>query len=293
MKNFFKKILLVVAFIGISPSMIFAAGQDLMTSTSVEFSHVFGSYVLPDPVGAIEGRSISKNELNSYLKFTQDLEISEVNDPFISKQLLHELGAKAVLAKEAQSRGLDQNESYQLKLALMKQYFLAEILIEDLIKKEELATTDMRAQYDTYLKGLDKYEYDVRHLVVDTREQALAILNEINKKEISFVDAVKKYSQDESSLENDGKFGGWFSLSRINDDIAIVLKEMKEGEISTEPVESEFGYHVLSLDGLREIERTPFESLDMDTLKKLAEPHFQDYVNNVGQTITVELPETK
>lgn len=255
MKRFFKKMLLVAAFIGIFPPMIFAAGQDWMTNTSVEFSSVFGSYVLPDPVGSIEGRNISKNELNSYLQFTQGLEIFEVNDPFISKQLLHELGAKAVLAKEAQSRGLDQNESY--------------------------------------LNGLDKYEYDVRQLLVDTSEQALAIMNEINKKEISFIDAVKKYSQDESSLENDGKFGGWFPLSRINDAIAIALKEMKEGEISTEPVESEFGYHVLSLDGLREIERTPFELLDMDTLKKLAEPHFQDYVNNVWQTITVELPETK
>ena len=71
------------------------------------------------------------------------------------------------------------------------------------------------------------------------------------------------------------------------------LTQMEKGKMSTEPVQSSFGYHVIVLDDARDISVKKFEELDEETISQLAQGVFQEYVEEIQQGIKVELPETK
>ena len=109
MKNLFKTTLLTAAIIGaFSPVM----AQDAAPVAEVTTA----TYVFQDPVAKVNGEDVSKAEFDNFLLLSQGVEVNEVDNADLAKQLVTLLGTQDALAKEAKARGLDQDADYKLKV---------------------------------------------------------------------------------------------------------------------------------------------------------------------------------
>lgn len=286
MKNLFKTTLLTAALMGaLSPVVMAQDTAPVEAEASV--------YVFQDPVATINGREVPKAELNNFLLLSQGVEADEVPNAALAEQLLLLLGTQEVLAKEAQSRGLDKDADYQMKVKLIGELFLADMLYQDMLAKKEIPMDKVKEQYELAIAQLEKSEYQASHILVETAEEAQAIIDAINKGDTTFADAAKEKSLDTATATRDGSIGGWFRLSMMDPQFGEALTQMEKGKMSTEPVQSSFGYHVIVLDDARDISVKKFEELDEETISQLAQGVFQEYVEEIQQGIKVELPETK
>ncbi|MCS6766202.1 MAG: SurA N-terminal domain-containing protein [Candidatus Protistobacter heckmanni] len=91
------------------------------------------------------------------------------------------------------------------------------------------------------------------------KAKAQALLEALRKKPESFADVAKKESQDPGSAAQGGDLGffGRGAMVKAFEDTAFKLKE---GEIS-DIVESDFGYHIIKLTGIKEAKTQPFEAV--------------------------------
>lgn len=286
MKNLFKTTLLTAALMG-------ALSPVVMAQETAPVEAEVNAYVFQDPVATINGREVSKAELNNFLLLSQGVEADEVPNAALAEQLLLLLGTQETLAKEAQSRGLDKDSDYQMKVKLISELFLADMLYQDMLAKKEIPMDKVKAQYDLAIAQLEKSEYQASHILVETAEEAQAIIDAINKGDTTFADAAKEKSLDTATAARDGSIGGWFRLSMMDPQFGEALAKMEKGKMSAEPVQSSFGYHVIVLDDSRDISVKKFEELDEETISQLAQGVFQEYVEEIQQGIKVELPEVE
>lgn len=88
-----------------------------------------------------------------------------------------------------------------------------------------------------------------RHILVDTEEEAQDILQKLEEGE-EWNALAAEYSLDDSNKDNGGDLG-WFSYDDMVEAFAEAAFSLDEGEIS-EPVESDYGFHIVQLVGKRE-----------------------------------------
>lgn len=296
MKKLFKTTLLTTALISAFSTIAIAQQPAETAAPAVVDESV---YVFQDPVAKVDGRDVSKSEFENFLLLSQGVQANAVDNEMLAKQLVLLLGTQEALAKEAVTRGLDKDKDYQMKVKLIGDLFLSDLLFQDMLKKGEISDAQIKAQYEQAISQLEKQEYEASHILVETAEEAQAIIDEINKentpeaKKALFAKDAKEKSLDTATAERNGSIGGWFRLSMMDPSFGEALKNMKKGDMSQKPVQSQFGYHVIILDDVRDLDIKPYADLDEATKLQLAQPLFQEYVNKVQQGIKVELPAEK
>lgn len=285
MKKLFKTTMLTAAIIGaFSPVM----AQDSAAPVVAEQAEAV--YVFQDPVAKINGKDVSKAEFDNFLLLSQGVEVDEVANAALAEQLVTLLGTQEALAAEAKTRGLDKDADYQLKVKLISDLFLSDMLFQDMLAKGEISDADLQKQYEAAVGQLEKNEYQASHILVETAEEAQAIIDSINKGDTTFAEAAKEKSLDTATAQRDGAIGGWFRLSMMDPSFGEALAGMEKGKMSAAPVQSQFGYHVIVFDDVRPVDVKPFAELDAETKAQLAQPVFQQHVEKVQEGLKVELP---
>lgn len=120
-----------------------------------------------------------------------------------------------------------------------------------------LAVRDRREQAEVIVR-----EYQARHLLIRpneliTPEQAEQRIRELHQQLLggeSFGDLAREHSMDESSA-NIGGLLNWFPAGTYGDQIQQVISQLEAGETS-QPFQTEVGWHILHLEGEREADRT-------------------------------------
>lgn len=200
-------------------------------------------------------------------KITQeDLDIAEEDiGPGISQQLQGKAKDAYVLdylidgdlvTQKAQANKAGQGPDYEKKLAYAKDKILMEIVLTKIAKS---ATSDesLHKIYDEAAKA-QKPEDEVRarHILVATEGDAEAVEKRLKAGE-DFAKVAKEVSKDPGS---EGGELGWFTKERMVPEFADAAFKLKEGEISA-PVKSQFGWHVIQLEGRRQKTFPPFDQV--------------------------------
>ena len=114
-----------------------------------------------------------------------------------------------------------------------------------------------------------KYELNARHILVDTEEEANEVLEKLNAGE-DFAKLATEYSTDSSTAENGGELD-WFTVGEMTSEFNDAAYALEVDEIS-EPVESDYGYHIIQLTDKKEVEDyASLEDQKDDITQKLKE----------------------
>jgi peptidyl-prolyl cis-trans isomerase C len=165
-------------------------------------------------------------------------------------QLKDEVIAREIFMQEAQKRGLDTSEDFKTQMELARQTLLIRELFADHQKKNPVTDSDIQAEYDKFVAANGGKEYRARHILVEKEDEAKAIIASL-KKGGKFDEIAKKQSKDPGSGANGGDLD-WANAGSYVAEFSTALVKLNKGQTTDAPVKSQFGWHVIRLDDVRE-----------------------------------------
>lgn len=180
-----------------------------------------------------------------------------LTNPPQMQQLIDNLYLRRAAALDAEKNGLDKNATVQAKLQLARENALGEAWIAQVD-----ATVQPSAQaLDTYARSTYKAEpkrfenpsqFQARHILImgktpEARAKAEKILADL-KAGANFEDLAKQHSADPGSAAKGGDLG-WFPKGRMVKEFDEALDTLKNPGDMSGLVESQFGLHIIKLEG--------------------------------------------
>jgi peptidyl-prolyl cis-trans isomerase C len=236
------------------------------------------------PVATVNGTPISRAMFEYYAKNTAGKPTAELSAEQ-REQLLDNLIRGEIIAEESVKQGLDKSSDTASLLALSRLEILQQAGATHYLEDKKPSDADLKAEYDAQIAGMPKMQYHARHILVSTQDAAQKVIDQL-KKGAKFEDLAKKDSMD-SSKEQGGELG-WFTPSNMVKPFADAVVQLKKGEVTPTPVQSQYGWHVIQLLDTRE---TPVPPLDQvkDRVAQLVETKkFRAYQDDLLKTAKVE-----
>jgi peptidyl-prolyl cis-trans isomerase C len=237
------------------------------------------------PVATIDGTPISRTEYDIYLKSLLQGRPNTELTPEQRAQVLDELISMQLLASQAAKDSVEKDPDVAARLDVVRMRVLADSESQKYLKDKEPTDAELHAEYDTAIAAMDKTEYHARHILVPTKEQAEQIIKKI-KGGAKFDDVAKAQSTD-GSKANGGDLG-WFTLTRMAKPFGDAVKTLKKGEMTQEPVQTQFGWHVIKLEDTRETAPPPFEQVKQQVNNGVIQKKLQAYVDSLKKTAKIE-----
>ena len=231
------------------------------------------------PVAVVDGTSISRDAYDDYLKGllrgkpATDVTADEKN------QVLDQMINMQLIAAQAEKEGLEKDPDVATRIALLRTQILADAAAQKYVKSNEPSDQDLHAAYDA---ATDKTEYHASHILVPTKEKADQLIKKI-KGGAKFEDVAKSDSTDNSKT-NGGDLG-WFTTARMVKPFGDAVKVLKKGEMTTDPVQTQYGWHIIKLQDTRD---APFDQMKPQLSNAIMQKKFQDYIEGLKKTAKIE-----
>ena len=167
------------------------------------------------------------------------------------------VGDMILVAKAAEAKKMGDADDFKRKLA----YTRTKLLMEQLLQTEaKSAVTDaaLHKVYDEAIGQMKKEpEVRARHILVETEDEAKAVVAEL-KKGADFAELAKAKSKDPGSA--DGGDLGYFTKDQMVPEFSEVAFRLDKGALS-DPVKSQFGWHVIKVEDKRERQPPEFDKV--------------------------------
>jgi peptidyl-prolyl cis-trans isomerase C len=205
--------------------------------------------------------------------------------PEVEGQIKEEVIAREIFMQEAQKRGLDATAEYKTQIELARQTILIRELFAEFQKTSAVTDADVQAEYDKFVAANGGKEYRARHILVETQAQAEAILASL-KKGGKFEDIAKKQSKDPGSGANGGDLD-WAASGNYVKEFSDAMVALNKGQLSA-PVQSQFGFHIIRLDDVREAQLPKLEDVKPQIVQQMTQQRMAAFQQELRAKAKVE-----
>ena len=263
-KEFFKKQLLVV-----SAAALLAFNAQI---------------ALAQNVAIVNGKAVPKTRLDALAQ--QVAKAGRPVTPEMQGQLREEVIAREVFMQEAEKLGLSASDDFKIQMELARQTILIRSLFADYQQKNKVTDAELKAEYDKFAAANGGKEFKARHILVEKEADAKAIIASI-KKGGKFEDIAKKQSKDPGSGANGGDLDLANPSSYVPEFSAAMLK-LPKGQMTETPVKTQFGYHIIKVDDIREAKLPAFEELKPQIAQQFEQQRLGAYQQGLREKAKVE-----
>jgi peptidyl-prolyl cis-trans isomerase C len=196
---------------------------------------------------------------------------------------------REVLAQEALRRKLDKDPNYVAQMDVMRQQLLLGVLFEQFVAKSEPTEDAMRKEYDrarTETASAGRKQYLSRHILLKEESEARAVIAQLQGGG-NFEAIAKEKSTDTGSRDEGGALG-WNEPERFVAPFGEALRKLKKGEFTKEPVQTQFGYHVLMLVDERPVPFPEFDSVKDQIRQNLLGKARDEYIDGLRAKAKIE-----
>jgi peptidyl-prolyl cis-trans isomerase C len=201
-------------------------------------------------------------------------------------QLKDEVIAREVFMQEAQKRGLDASDDFKSQMELARQTLLIRELFADYQKNNPVSDADIKAEYDKFVSANGGKEYRARHILVEKEDEAKTIIASL-KKGGKFDEIAKKQSKDPGSGANGGDLD-WANAASYVPEFSGALLKLKKGETTAAPVKSQFGWHVIRLDDVRDAQLPKLEEVKPQIAQQLQQQKLAKFQEDLRGKAKIE-----
>lgn len=195
--------------------------------------------------------------------------------PELEARVKEEVVLREIYMQEAERLGLARSADYKAQMELARQAILIRELFTDWQKKNPVTETDAKAEYDKFKAQSAGKEYRARHILVETEDEAKALIAQI-KGGAAFEDVAKKNSKDPGSAENGGDLD-FAKAENYVPEFGNAMKGLEKGQMTDAPVKTQFGFHIIKLEDSREAQFPSFEEVRPQIEQRLGQVKLQDY----------------
>ncbi len=199
--------------------------------------------------------------------------------PDVGNAIKDELVNREILSQAARKKGLDRDVLVSAQMDMARQAVLIRAFFDDYVKANPITDEKLKSDYEKFVAQMGDKEYKARHILVETEDEAKAVIASLGKGE-SFEKLAKDKSKDTGSKDNGGDLD-WGPAGRYVPEFGNAMKALKKGETTKIAVKSAFGFHVIRLDDVRDMKVPAFAEVK-DNFKQRAQ---QDQVTKLVQEL--------
>lgn len=202
------------------------------------------------------------------------------------KALINVIVDMTILAEAAKAAELDKTEDFRARFDFLKTRTLHDEYLAQKIAAT-VSDADVQAQYDADVKNLPTpQETRARHILVKTKEEADVIVDELNDG-ADFIELARTKSTGPSG-PNGGDLG-YFTKDRMVKPFADAAFLMEPGSHSKEPVQSQFGWHVIKVEDRRNKPKPSFEEMSPRIRDNLVRQKFTKAIADLKAKSVIEI----
>jgi peptidyl-prolyl cis-trans isomerase C len=190
--------------------------------------------------------------------------------------IVNKLISNEVIYQEAQKAGFDKQADYIAKEDLMTRELLVNTYLQDYIKKNPIDDATLKAEYDKYKTQMGDKEYKASHILVKTEQEAKDVVAQLSKGG-NFASIAKDKSLDPGSKEKGGDLG-WFPPAAMVKPFSDAVSRLQKGLYTTVPVQTQFGWHVIRLEDIRDAQPPAFDKVKDDLRNNLQKQQLEKLV---------------
>ena len=219
----------------------------------------------------VNGKPIPKSRVDEFVSALSAQ--GRPDTPELRSAVREELVARELFTQEAERRGLSRNAELQRQLDTARQDLMIRALIRDYLKTNPIKDSDLKAEYDRVVQQQAGKEYKARHILVEKEEEAKKIIEEL-KKGAKFEELAKQ-SKDPGSAANGGDLD-WNAPGTFVKPFSDAMAKLEKGKMTETPVQTQFGWHVIRLDDVRDAKLPPFEQVKPQVQQELERRRVQE-----------------
>ena len=239
-------------------------------------------------VATVNGKAIDSEMLNVFvLAVSSNNPAAEVTAEQ-KKQMLDQLINMTLAAQAAEKEGLENDAAVKARMQLLRTQLLAEAATEKYMKAHPVSESETKAEYDTQVANMPK-EYKARHILVDSKEKADEIIKQLAAGG-DFAKIASKESKDAGSGKNGGDLG-WFTAQSMVKPFSDAVAGMEKGQTTQQPVQSEFGWHVINLEDTRTPAAPAYEDVKQQVEMLSQRKKLQAYLDELRKTAKIQITE--
>ena len=201
-------------------------------------------------------------------------------------QIKEEVILREVFMQEAQKRGIAATPEYKEQMELARQTILIRALFADYQKKNPVTDADLKGEYDKFAAANGGKEYRARHILVEKEDEAKAIIAAI-KGGAKFEDQAKAKSKDPGSGANGGDLD-WANAASYVTEFSEAMIKLDKGQMTQEPVKSQFGYHIIRVDDVRQAKLPTFEELKPQIAQQMQQQKLGDFQRTLREKAKIQ-----
>jgi peptidyl-prolyl cis-trans isomerase C len=240
-----------------------------------------------EPVAAtVNGMPLSQKSVDMMVK--QMGESGQPDTPETRKAIIDQLALQMVVADEAVKKGLDKTPDVTDQLDAIRQSVLARAYIQNFIKTNPVTDDMVKAEYDRIKATITGKEYKARHILVEKEAEAKDIIAKLKKDAGAFAKLAMEKSKDPGSKAKGGDLG-WFDPSRMVPEFGAAIAKLEKGQITSEPVKTQFGYHVIQLEDSRAIEPPPLDDVKPQLQQQLQQQAAMKEIESMKSKAKIEI----
>jgi len=232
-------------------------------------------------VAIVNGKPVPKSRVEAIVKQVQAQAAAQQQQlpPDLEQRVRDKVVMDEIFSQEAERRGLAASPEYKQQMEQARQQVLTKLLTQDFAKKNTVSDADVKGDYDKFKAQSAGTEYRARHILVEKEDEAKALIAKI-KAGASFEELAKKNSKDPGSGANGGDLDFAAPGSYVPE-FSKAMTELKKGEMTQEPVKSQFGYHIIRLDDTREAQFPPFDDVKGQLKQRMEQQKLGAFVEEV------------
>ncbi len=189
-----------------------------------------------------------------------------------------------VISQNAVKNGLDKQPEIAQQIELAKQQVLAGAFVQDYAKSNPTGEDVLKQDYEALKARVGNKEYKMSHILVATEDEAKAVAKRVKKEK--FAKLAKEKSKDPGSKDNGGDLG-WQVPSNFVQPFGEAVAKLNKGQIS-EPVQTQYGWHVIKLEDTRELKVPTFEEVKPQLEKRRQQESIQKAINELREKAKIE-----
>ena len=235
-------------------------------------------------VAKVNGQAITEAEL-TFAEAEIGSELAGVPPESRRRVLTEYLIEAHLMADSAEKAKLGEGAAFEGRMKYYRLRALRDAYFEKQIR-DSVPEAEAKTLYDERVKGMPaQEEVRARHILVKTEDEAKKVAAELTGG-ADFAEAAKKYSQDRGG--QGGGDLGYFSrgqMVKAFDDAAFTLEK---GKLS-EPVQSEFGWHIIKVEDKRNRQPPAFEEVKEQITASLVQNKLQATVLDLRKNGKIEI----
>lgn len=238
------------------------------------------------PAFIVNGVAIPQSRIDMMLQ--QQTAQGQPSSPELLKAIKENLITNELFAQEAAKKGFDKQPEVITQIEMTKSSILARAFVQDFAKSNPVSEEALKAEYDRVKAQMGDKEYKARHILVDSEQAAKDIIAQLKKDPKKF----EKLAADKSKDPSKAKGGdlGWSAPGNFVKPFSDAMVALKKGQFTDKPVQSQFGWHVIRLDDMRDMKAPPLEEVKPQLTQRIQQQKLEKLIADLRAKAKVEEP---